>query len=103
MKKFIMINESFECENCMKEITKHPSWSARNHCNYCLYSKHLDDVSPWDRGSTCHGIMEPVWIDKKKNKGWMILHRCKKCQKEILNKVAKDDDMEVFSGIRKHK
>ena len=99
-KNFIMRNESFQCENCWKEISKHPSWSARNHCNHCLYSKHLDLDSPWDRLATCHGLMKPVWIDNKKNKGWMIVHQCQKCDKKILNKLAEDDDMELFSGIR---
>jgi DNA-directed RNA polymerase subunit RPC12/RpoP len=41
-----MINESFTCENCGKEIEKHPEGSARNHCPYCLSSKHLDDTFP---------------------------------------------------------
>lgn len=93
---FKMINESFICENCWKNVEKHPDWSARNHCPYCLYSKHLDDKFPWDRLSNCHGIMIPIWIDHKKNKWWMIKHKCKKCNKEILNKVALDDDFLEF-------
>jgi len=44
---FKMINESFVCENCSKEILKHPEWSARNHCPFCLHSKHLDKDFPW--------------------------------------------------------
>ncbi len=89
---FKMINESFTCENCGKTIWKHPEWSARNHCPFCLSSKHMDKDFPGDRASTCLWIMEPVWIDNKKNKGWMIKHKCKKCGKEILNKVAPDDN-----------
>lgn len=88
---FIMINESFICENCKKEVTKHPEGSARNHCPFCLASKHLDKDFPWDRLSTCWWIMMPVGIDNKKNKGWMIKHECIKCKKQILNKVAPDD------------
>lgn len=89
---FKMINENFICENCWKNIIKHAAWSARNHCPHCLYSKHLDKNFPWDRASDCHWLMTPVWIDYKKNKGNMILHRCSKCSKEILNKVAPDDN-----------
>lgn len=88
---FKMINDSFECENCWFLIEKHPEWSARNHCPNCLFSKHLDDIFPWDRASLCKNLMKPVWIDHKKNKWWMIKHKCVKCGKEILNKVAPDD------------
>ncbi|MGE4444063.1 MAG: RNHCP domain-containing protein [Candidatus Altimarinota bacterium] len=89
---FKMINENFTCENCGKIIEKHPEGSARNHCPFCLYSKHLDKDFPGDRLSECEAMMEPVGIDHKKNKGWMIKHKCKKCKKEILNKVAPDDN-----------
>jgi DNA-directed RNA polymerase subunit RPC12/RpoP len=88
---FKMINESFVCENCWQMIEKHPKGSARNHCPFCLYSKHLDHLSPWDRLSKCQSIMKPIWIDHKKNKWWMIKHQCIKCHKEIINKIAPDD------------
>lgn len=93
---FIMINESFICENCWKEVTKHPNWSARNHCPFCLYSKHLDEKKPWDRLSSCFWLMKPIDIDFKKNKWNMIKHKCEKCSKEILNKVAPDDNFLEF-------
>lgn len=96
MKKFTMINTSFTCENCGEEIPVHPEGSARNHCPHCLFSKHMDDISPWDRQSTCLWLMKPVWMDYKKNKWNMIQHKCKKCSKEILNKVAPDDDFLSF-------
>jgi len=48
-----MRNEEFECENCGKKISLHPESSARNHCPYCLFSKHLDDKFPGDRLSEC--------------------------------------------------
>jgi len=99
MWRFKMINESFVCDNCSKEIKKHPEWSARNHCPFCLYSKHLDKDFPGDRLSECKWKMKPIWIDYKKNKGDMIKHKCLKCWKEILNKVAPDDDFLNF--IRK--
>lgn len=93
---FKMINESFICENCGKTVEKHLTWSARNHCPFCLYSKHLDDEFPGDRASNCHSLMKPIWIDNKKNKWWMIKHKCLKCGKEILNKVAVDDNFVGF-------
>ncbi|NUJ97887.1 RNHCP domain-containing protein [Candidatus Gracilibacteria bacterium] len=87
-----MRNEEFICENCGKKVNKHPLGSARNHCPFCLFSKHLDDSFPGDRASLCKGIMLPSGIDYKKNKGYMIEHTCKKCGKKIINKLAPDDD-----------
>lgn len=99
---FKMINDSFVCENCLKTIEKHPEWSARNHCPFCLYSKHMDKDFPWDRLSDCFWIMKPIWIDFKKNKWNMIKHKCEKCSKEILNKVAPDDNfIELVQKINK--
>lgn len=94
-----MKNESFVCENCSKEVTRHPTWSARNHCPFCLYSKHLDETFPGDRESTCCAPMKPVWKDHKKNKGWMIVHQCTRCDKKILNKIAEDDSIETFGKL----
>lgn len=93
---FKMINEGFICENCGKKVSIHPNWSARNHCPFCLYSKHLDENFPWDRASKCLWLMEPIGIDYKKNKGYMIKHKCIKCGKEILNKLASDDEFLEF-------
>ena len=98
-KRFTMINDSFTCENCNTEITKHPTGSARNHCPNCLYSKHLDQDFPWDRLSECYGLMKPVWLDYRKNKGLMIEHECQKCSKKILNRIAPDDNQEIIRGL----
>jgi hypothetical protein len=40
--------------------------------------------------------MAPIWIDYRKNKGWMIKHKCIKCWKESLNKIAPDDNYISF-------
>ncbi len=95
---FIMRNESFACENCGKEVLKHPTGSARNHCPFCLHSKHLDKEFPWDRLSQCFGLMKPIAKDHKK-KGWMIVHECQKCGKKIPNILAGDDSVEVFAKL----
>lgn len=93
---FKMLNESFLCENCWKQIEKDLNWSVRNHCPFCLFSKHLDDNFPWDRLSQCWWLMEPIDIDYKKNKWNMVKHRCLKCSKTILNKVSDDDNFIDF-------
>ena len=38
---FTEIDESFICENCGKKVEK-LGYSCRNHCPYCLHSKHVD-------------------------------------------------------------
>jgi DNA-directed RNA polymerase subunit RPC12/RpoP len=96
---FKMINEGFICENCGKSVEKHPEGSARNHCPFCLCSKHLDASFPWDRASICEWIMVPTGIDYKKNKGYMIEHTCQKCSKKIINRIAPDDDF--LSWVKK--
>ncbi len=93
---FIMRNETFLCQNCQKEVSLHPTGSARNHCPYCLYSLHVDAAFPGDRASECHALMKPIGIDYKKNKGDMIRHQCIKCGKEMLNIVAPDDHFLEF-------
>gem|GEM_PF-5824352 len=31
----------------------------------------------------------------------MIKHKCLKCEKEILNKLAKDDNMDIYNNLNK--
>ena len=91
MKKFNMIDENFICENCNKEVEK-LKYSARDHCPFCLYSKHVD-VNPGDRSNNCKGLLEPIGIEKFKDT-YKIIYKCKKCSKLHKNIAAKDDDIE---------
>lgn len=91
MKTFYMINESFICENCKKEVKK-SEYTARDHCPYCLFSKHLD-INPGDRANNCHGLMEPIGIEKFKNT-FKINYRCLKCGELHKNIMLNDDNME---------
>jgi hypothetical protein len=95
MKKFIVINEEFECKNCNHKNSKLKG-SCRNHCTSCLYSLHVDENSPGDRESTCKSLMKPIKVFQTGKKGWMILHKCLKCGKEIPNKVAPDDNFDII-------
>ena len=94
MKKFTMKDENFICENCGNEVNK-LNYTARDHCPFCLYSKHLD-INPGDRAEECHGILEPVGVEINSKKGYMILFTCKKCGESRKNKAAKDDDMNLI-------
>lgn len=97
---FKVIDESFICENCGKQVSK-LGYSCRNHCPYCLYSKHVD-IEPGDRAQDCHGLLEPIGIETNK-KGYVIIFKCKKCGEIRKNKVAEDDDMDkVIELSAKH-
>lgn len=93
MKKFNMIDESFICENCGKKVTK-LGYTARDHCPYCLYSKHLD-INPGDRECACHGLMKPIGIEKYKN-SYKIIYNCTKCHQKHKNIMATDDDFNII-------
>ncbi|MDD5623614.1 MAG: RNHCP domain-containing protein [Candidatus Peribacteraceae bacterium] len=96
---FIPRQEPFTCEHCGASVEPLVSGSYRNHCPHCLYSKHVDDRGPGDRGSSCDSLMEPVGVDHRGAKGWMIVHRCVTCGKTITNKVAPDDDIAEISKL----
>lgn len=99
MKRFNMIDESFVCENCKKEIEP-LIYSARDHCPYCLFSKHVD-ILPGDRKNSCHGLLEPIKIEKFKNT-YKIIYKCEKCHQIHKNIMANDDDMNVIIELSKN-
>ncbi len=94
----IHINEEFLCGRCHKPNEK-ASGTCRNHCRFCLYSRHVDREIPGDRASTCQQLMFPVSIEFDRKKGYQILHQCLGCDKEILNRAAEDDDQNMLIRI----
>ena len=90
------------CINCGKEV--HPlGYTSRNHCPFCLYSIHIDE-NPGDRASDCLGILEPISAYPDPKKGYVIVHRCKKCGAIRKNKAAletKDqpDNLELILNL----
>lgn len=82
-------NTNFVCENCKKNIKALTNGSYRNHCPFCLYSKHLDN-KPGDRASECKGLMKPIDLEYSSKKGYQIVHQCLKCKKIQKNRVAVD-------------
>lgn len=93
-----MIDESFICDNCNKKVEK-LNYSARDHCPYCLCSKHVD-INPGDRSNKCHGILRPVDIEKFKTT-YKIIYRCEKCGNEHKNIMAIDDNMDLIIELSK--
>ena len=98
-KRFKEIDESFICELCGEKVEK-LVYSSRDHCNHCLSSKHVD-INPGDRKETCHGILEPINIEKGKKDTYKIVYKCKKCGAIRRNIMAEDDDFEKVLQIMK--
>ena len=95
---FIARQEPFLCEQCGKQVGPLAHGSYRNHCPFCLSSKHVDADGPGDRASSCLGLMKATGVDHDGKKGWMIIHMCLRCGKRISNKAAPDDDLTMLSS-----
>lgn len=93
-----MIDEEFVCENCGKNVNK-LGYTARDHCPFCLYSKHVD-INPGDRQNNCRGLLKPVDIEKFKDT-YKIIYKCEKCGMEHKNIMANDDNMNLIIELTK--
>jgi DNA-directed RNA polymerase subunit RPC12/RpoP len=98
-KKFTMIDENFICEVCGREVLK-LNYTARDHCNHCLSSKHLD-INPGDRAASCGGVLEPISIEKGAKDKYKIVYKCTKCGMTKKNIMATDDNFDVVLEIMK--
>ena len=90
MKRFVKRDETFICDNCGRKVEE-LNYTTRDHCPYCLYSKHVD-VNPGDRSNTCLGLLKPIGVEKYKDT-FKIIYKCDKCGEIHKNIIAKDDDM----------
>ena len=90
MGNFTKIDEEFVCENCGAHVPT-LGYTCRDHCNKCLYSKHVDK-NPGDRLEECHGKLKPIAVYNDPKKGEMIYFKCQKCGMARRNIVAKDDN-----------
>lgn len=91
-----MIDEPFMCENCHREVST-LNYTARDHCPFCLYSKHVD-INPGDRSNNCQGLLVPISIEKYKNT-YKIIYKCSKCNQIHKNIMANDDNMEKIINL----
>lgn len=104
----------FRCTHCGYVVSTDPLLSGvnnRNHCPYCLHSKHLDLFQAGDRLAACKAPMRPVALTRKRTRDkyggsgqgeLMLVHLCLGCDKVSLNRIAADDHpralLEVFTG-----
>lgn len=92
--------EEFRCRHCGQFVGptlyggKH-----RNHCPYCLYSRHVDGNKPGDRASDCGGSMAPVGAFTRPNGEFVLVHRCLTCGFERYNRIAADDDFALVLSL----
>ena len=93
MKLFSKNDNFFVCEHCNKEVNP-LNYTSRDHCPYCLYSKHVD-INPGDRLNDCKGLLEPIGIEKFKDT-YKIIYKCQKCKKLHKNIMANDDDINLI-------
>ena len=85
-KKFTMIDESFVCDECGAIVEK-LNYTARDHCNNCLCSKHLD-IMPGDRRANCGGTLRPIAIEKGS-----------KDKLKIVINIASTDGIDTYSSL----
>jgi hypothetical protein len=101
----------FVCINCHNFVSAEAALSGvhhRNHCPYCLSSRHLDLFEAGDRLSACKARMQPVALTLKRSARkyarpgdgeLMLVHVCEDCGKVSLNRIAADDDNQKLLGI----
>jgi DNA-directed RNA polymerase subunit RPC12/RpoP len=100
----------FRCSHCRQLVPV--AWLLsgvrnRNHCPYCLYSRHLDLLRAGDRLAACKGSMQPVALTCKHSRKRygqvtgerMLVHRCCECGKLSFNRIAADDDGEAILSL----
>lgn len=101
----------FKCLHCHQDISVAVSLSGvnnRNHCPYCLWSRHLDLHTAGDRLAACKEKMQPIGLTLKhaRNKyaqtaqgELMLIHRCIECQQVSINRIAADDDARTIMEV----
>ena len=93
-KRFSKNDSGFICEHCGREVEP-LGYTSRNHCPYCLHSKHLD-INPGDRASECCGLLVPVHAEISAKKGYVVVHKCERCGEIHKNKAAADDNISLI-------
>jgi hypothetical protein len=101
----------FTCINCRNFVSADAALSGvhnRNHCPYCLASRHLDLFEAGDRLSACKGAMLPVALTWKRSlKKYarpadgelMLVHHCRDCGGLSINRIAADDDNTLILSL----
>jgi hypothetical protein len=93
-------SEEFRCRHCRAFVGALPSGgNHRNHCPFCLYSRHVDGDVPGDRASACGGSMAPAGAYARPKGEHVLVHRCLECGRERHNRIAADDDFQLVLNL----
>ncbi len=110
-RRWIESEDGFRCVHCGVYITGDAMVSGvqnRNHCPYCLRSRHLDLFEAGDRLSACKAEMKPIGLTWKRSRNkyaragggeLMLIHRCEGCGKISINRIAADDVAETVLEV----
>jgi hypothetical protein len=102
---------SFRCIHCKQPVPICRAASGvnnRNHCPYCLTSRHVDLYKPGDRRSHCRSKMVAIGVTLKRTfKKYngerqgelMLIHRCAGCGKLSINRIAGDDNANLIFDL----
>ncbi|MDD5367806.1 MAG: RNHCP domain-containing protein [Anaerolineaceae bacterium] len=103
--------DGFRCRHCGVFVSS-AVWLAgvlnRNHCPYCLWSRHLDLYQPGDRLSACQAPMRPAGLSHKQTQKkyasarlgeLLLVHVCTGCSGVSINRLAADDDVETVLQV----
>jgi hypothetical protein len=105
------LDRDFRCIHCRRPVSAAPLPSGvknRNHCPYCLHSRHLDLYRGGDRLAACREAMQPVGLTVKVRRTkygssqpgeLMLIHTCVECGRISINRIAADDDPETMLAI----
>jgi RNHCP domain-containing protein len=93
-------NEPFRCGRCRMFVGQTVSGGKhRNHCPFCLASRHVDLRRPGDRESPCRAVMPAIGVAFRADGEQMLVHRCNGCGIERQNRIAADDDPVVVMRL----
>jgi RNHCP domain len=91
----------FKCGRCRTFVGPTVSGGRhRNHCPYCLTSRHVDLRRPGDRASPCRALMPAIGVFFRPDGEQMVMHRCNGCGIERKNRVAADDNPIALMRLR---
>lgn len=86
-------NQPFRCGKCRVFVGQTVSGGKhRNHCPFCLASRHVDLRRPGDRECPCRALMPAIGVAFRADGEQMLVHRCNGCGVERQNRIAADDD-----------
>ncbi len=103
----------FVCMVCHNFVSAKVALSGvnnRNHCPYCLSSRHVGLFKAGDRLSACKSSMRPIALTLKmtakkyssaRQGELMLVHLCDECGKASINRIAADDDIAAVLAVHR--